>query len=46
MVWDLHNSANIQIASGLYVLHIDAPGVGEKIIKWFGVMRPYDLQSY
>ena len=46
MSWDLHNSANIQIASGLYVLHIDAPGIGERIIKWYGVMRPYDLQSY
>ena len=22
------------------------PGVGEKILKWFGVMRPLDLQSY
>jgi hypothetical protein len=46
MPWDLHNSANIQIASGLYVLHINAPGIGERIIKWYGVMRPYDLQSY
>jgi hypothetical protein len=44
--WDLHNSANIQIASGLYILHIDAPGIGERILKWFGVMRPYDLQSF
>ena len=46
LTWDLHNAANIQIASGLYILHIDAPGIGERIIKWFGVMRPYDLQSY
>ncbi len=46
LVWDLHNTANIQIASGLYILHIDAPGVGERIIKWYGVMRPYDLQSF
>ncbi|HTA63368.1 MAG TPA: hypothetical protein VK835_12970, partial [Bacteroidia bacterium] len=44
--WDLHNTANVQIASGLYVLHIDAPGIGERIIKWYGIMRPYDLQSY
>ena len=44
--WDLHNGLNIQIASGLYILHIDAPGIGERIIKWFGVMRPYDLQSF
>jgi hypothetical protein len=44
--WDLHNGSNIQVASGLYILHIDAPGIGERIIKWFGVMRPYDLQSF
>lgn len=44
--WDLHNDKNIQIASGLYIIHIDAPGIGEKVIKWFGVLRPYDLQSY
>ncbi|MHB8261103.1 MAG: hypothetical protein ACYDCN_09095 [Bacteroidia bacterium] len=46
LTWDLHNGSNIQIASGLYILHIDAPGIGERIIKWFGVMRPYDLQSF
>lgn len=44
--WDLKNQKNIEVASGLYIFHIDAPGVGEKIIKWFGVMRPLDVQSY
>lgn len=44
--WDLKNQNNIAVASGLYIFHIDAPGVGEKIIKWFGVMRPLDVQSY
>jgi hypothetical protein len=44
--WDLKNQKGIPIASGLYIIHVDAPGVGEKIIKWFGVMRPFDLQSY
>ncbi len=44
--WDLKNQNNISIASGLYILHIDAPGIGEKIVKWFGVMRPLDVQSY
>jgi hypothetical protein len=44
--WDLKNQYGIPIASGLYILHIDAPGVGEKILKWFGVMRPLDLQNY
>lgn len=44
--WDLKNQNNIGVASGLYIFHIDVPGVGEKIIKWFGVMRPLDLQNY
>jgi hypothetical protein len=44
--WDLKNQNNISVASGLYIFHIDAPGVGEKILKWFGVMRPLDVQNY
>ena len=44
--WDLKNQSNIAVASGLYIFHVDVPGVGEKIIKWFGVMRPLDLQNY
>lgn len=44
--WDLKNQSGTSISSGLYVIHIDVPGVGEKILKWFGVMRPLDLQSY
>ncbi len=44
--WDLKNQNNILVSSGLYIIHIDAPGVGEKIVKWFGVLRPLDVQSY
>jgi hypothetical protein len=44
--WDLKNQSGIGVASGLYIIHIDAPGLGEKILKWFGVMRPLDLQDY
>lgn len=44
--WDLLNQARIPVSSGLYIIHIDAPGVGEKVLKWFGVMRPVDLDSY
>jgi hypothetical protein len=46
MDWDLKNQYGVPVASGLYIFHIDAPGVGEKILKWFGVMRPLDLQNY
>lgn len=44
--WDMKNQSGISVASGLYIIYIDVPGVGEKILKWFGVMRPLDLQSY
>lgn len=44
--WDLKNQNNISIASGLYIFYIDAGDLGEKIIKWFGIMRPLDVQSY
>lgn len=46
MEWDLKNQNNISVASGLYIFHVDAPGIGEKVLKWFGVMRPLDVQSY
>lgn len=44
--WDLKNQALIPIASGMYIIHVNVPGVGEKVLKWFGVMRPIDLDSY
>lgn len=44
--WDLKNQYGIPIASGVYIIHIDVPGVGEKIIKWFGALRPLDLNAY
>ena len=44
--WDLKNQSGISVASGLYIFYVDAPGIGEKIIKWFGAMRPLDVQSY
>jgi hypothetical protein len=44
--WDLKNDKNIPIASGTYIIHIDVPNIGEKILKWFGVMRPIDLDNF
>jgi len=44
--WDLKNDYGIPIASGLYIIHVNAPGVGEKIIKWFGALRPIDLDTF
>jgi hypothetical protein len=44
--WDLKNSYNITVASGLYIMHFNVPGVGEKVVKWFGALRPIDLNNF
>jgi hypothetical protein len=43
--WDLKNQVNIPIASGIYLIHIKTDQ-GDRIIKWFGVMRPVDLDNF
>lgn len=44
--WDLKNQAGIPIAGGIYLIHVKATGIGEKVIKWFGALRPVDLNSF
>ncbi len=44
--WNLENQYNIPISSGMYIIHIAVPNVGQVTLKWFGVMRPTDLNSY
>lgn len=44
--WDIKNEARIPVASGVYIIHVDSPGIGERILKWFCVMRPTDLQNF
>ena len=43
--WDLKNSKAIPISSGVYIIHVEVPGVGEKIVKFFGGMRAIDLEN-
>jgi hypothetical protein len=38
MTWDLQTSEDLPIASGMYLIHIDVPDVGERILK-FGVVK-------
>ena len=40
--WDIKNHKGIPVASGVYLIHIDADGLGERVIKWFGVGRQFD----
>ncbi|MGB1041241.1 MAG: T9SS C-terminal target domain-containing protein, partial [Flavobacteriales bacterium] len=44
--WDLKNVNGVPIAGGLYIIHIQVPDVGEKIVKWFGAIRPPDLTNF
>jgi len=44
--WDLKNFKNIPISSGVYLIHIYAPGIGERTLKWFGALRPTDVDSF
>jgi hypothetical protein len=53
--WDLKNDFGIPIASGLYMIHVraifwDADSneyvEKDKIIKWFGSLRPIDLDTF
>jgi hypothetical protein len=44
--WDLKNFAGVPISGGMYLIYIKADGIGERTVKWFGIMRPVDLNSY
>ena len=43
--WDLKNFAGIPIAGGVYLIHVKAEDLGERTLKWFGILRPVDLNS-
>lgn len=43
--WDLYNQAGLPIASGMYFIHVNAYGK-DKVIRWFGAMRPIDATNY
>jgi hypothetical protein len=44
--WDLKNFVDIPVASGVYLMHVKVPDVGERTLKWFGIMKPTDLNSF
>ena len=44
--WDLTNNFGVPIASGIYLIHIDAGEAGQKVVKWMGAMRPVDLNAF
>jgi hypothetical protein len=44
--WDLKNYANIPVAGGVYIIHVNCPGIGERMLKFFCTMRPTDLNQF
>jgi hypothetical protein len=40
--WDLKNFKGIPVASGVYLIHVAAEGLGERTLKWFGIARQFD----
>ncbi len=44
--WDLKNSRGITISSGIYLFQVEAPGIGQRTLKWFGAVRPADTSNF
>jgi hypothetical protein len=43
--WLLINEKGIPVASGVYLIHVSVPDIGETIVKSFVSMRQVDLQN-
>lgn len=44
--WDMKNEKGVPVSSGVYLFYIDAPGICQKTVKWFGIMRPTDVSNF
>jgi hypothetical protein len=43
--WDLKNGDNIPVSGGVYLIHVDVPEIGERVVKFFGGLRQPDLEN-
>jgi hypothetical protein len=43
--WDMKNGKGIPIASGVYLIHVEVPDVGDVVLKFFGGVRAVDLEN-
>ncbi|OAV45929.1 hypothetical protein A3850_014180 [Lewinella sp. 4G2] len=46
LAWDLNNYRGIPVASGVYLIHVEAPGLGERTLKFFGIQREFDPAGF
>jgi hypothetical protein len=44
--WDLKNQGGIPVSSGVYLIHVDGYELGETVMKWFGITKPIDLDTF
>lgn len=44
--WDLKNHKGVPVASGIYLIHVEVPNVGARVLKSMLVMRPVDIDTY
>lgn len=47
--WDLKNFSGVPIAGGMYLIHVESEIDGakkERVLKWFGMLRKLDLNTF
>lgn len=44
--WNLKNHKDISVASGTYLIYVNAPGVGETVVKSVVFIRPPDVTNF
>ena len=44
--WDLTTDRNLPIGSGLYLIHVEVPGIGETTLKFAAVKKRVNLSVY
>lgn len=44
--WTLTNKIGIPVSSGVYIVHVEIPGVGETVRKAFVSMRQLDIEGF
>ncbi len=44
--WELTNQDGLPVGSGVYIIHVDAGDLGEKVVKFFNITRPIDLDTF
>lgn len=44
--WNLQNENFIPISGGMYLIHVQSPGLGERVLKFFAATRPTDLRNF